>query len=588
MVMGERDVQMVGATSVTDRLELLRSVPLLAELGEALVARIATEVETVSLPAGHWLFRAGEEAQTAYVIASGRIEVLRGEPEEVVIAELRRGAAVGELALLRGGTRAASARARRDSTLISLRRDHFESLLLAAPQFALALTRAIADQLATTVPASTASQPPRTMALVSLDGRVPLRAAADALVRGLRRGEVMTALDSRPEEWSRQLGQAERRHDRVVLVAHESGPEHPWTCFCLGEADLVVALTGDSANPAWNAQAAALRDCELVFVDASLNVAVADRLRPRRVRAVSGLEGVAVAMGELGRRLCGRAVSIVLSGGGARALAHLGVVETLLEAGVPMDEIGGVSLGAIVGALFAHGASPEEAYGHAVRAFVDRNPTNDYTLPLVSLIRGRKTSAMLHEHFAGARIEELSIPFFCTSSDLLKRRRIVHRTGPVADALLASVSIPGVFPPVRDPRGRLLVDGGVIDNLPVGAILDSPRVIAVDVTGTVTPERSNATPGPLGRLNERLRARITGAGAHQPSLSETIVRCMTLASADSVAAAHRHADLVITPEVSGVGLLDWQRLPGARRIGIAAAERALAEHPDLVAEMTAR
>lgn len=97
------------------------------------------------------------------MLASGRIEVLRGEPEEVVVAELRRGAAIGELALLRGGTRAASARARRYRTLISLRRGQFESLLLASPRFAFALTRAIADQLATTVPASTASQPPRTL-----------------------------------------------------------------------------------------------------------------------------------------------------------------------------------------------------------------------------------------------------------------------------------------------------------------------------------------------------------------------------------------------------------------------------------------
>jgi predicted acylesterase/phospholipase RssA len=291
-------------------------------------------------------------------------------------------------------------------------------------------------------------------------------------------------------------------------------------------------------------------------------------------------------MSELARRIGGRSVGLVLSGGGARAFAHLGVLAELRRERIRIDRIGGVSLGAVVAALYACGNDPEQVREICMQGFVHQNPTNDFTVPLVSLIRGRKTLRLLHHYLGDVRIEELPVPFFCTSTDLVRREPVVHRTGPLAEAVMASLSIPGVFPPSRDPHGRLLVDGGVLDNLPVRAMNRAAEgpVIAVDVTGFTSADRAPAN-GRRPAVAAIVRRVVTGSDRRLPRLSETIVRCMTLASSDTVAAARRHADLVIAPEVSGIGMLDWRRLEQMQRAGADAARRALAARPALVASL---
>jgi NTE family protein len=191
----------------------------------------------------------------------------------------------------------------------------------------------------------------------------------------------------------------------------------------------------------------------------------------------------------------------------------------------------------------------------------------------------------LEEVYGCTRIEELRLPFFCTSTDLVGRRAVVHRAGTLAPALRATTAVPGVFPPVLDRDRRVLVDGGVVDNLPVRAMAEDQGgpVIAVDVTS------------PGGADVVTVRARRGGAGAllgriarsetRLPRLQETIVRCMTLGSADTVALASRHADLVITPNVSEIGMLDWRRLPEARRAGALAARSAIEQHADLFVQL---
>jgi NTE family protein len=221
----------------------------------------------------------------------------------------------------------------------------------------------------------------------------------------------------------------------------------------------------------------------------------------------------------------------------------------------------------------ARGDSPEESYTLFEKHFVHRNPTKDYTLPVVSVLRGGRTSRAIAEEFGGNRIESMSIPFWCASTDLLRRESVVHRTGSLALAVRASLSLPGIFPPVRD-GDRLLVDGGVIDNLPVEIMAEEQAgpVIAVDVTGTAGRRSVVYRP----RLRP-LVSGITGSVTPLPRLPETIIRCMTLASKDTVAAAGLHADVVITPEVAGIGLLDWRRLPEMREAGRAAGRKVVAE-----------
>lgn len=556
----------------------LRYVPVLSGLADDLLERLADQIREVHVRAGGWIMREGEAAESLFIVRAGRLKVVAEGPPESLIGVLRRGDVVGELALLREGARCASVRALRDSELLELAREPFEAMVQQAPSFALGLTRAMGAQLAASRDPIVATSPPRAIAVVGLDAAAPTAEVADVLagalsaygrVASLQTGTI-TAID-----------QAERDADRVLLRGGTS-PGEEWTELCVREADLVLAVTGGIPDAAWVRSAATLAGCELLVLGPSVSGSVIDAFRPRESQVVSDLATVPEALQATARRLAGRSLGIVLSGGGARALAHLGVLEELVAAGVRFDRIAGVSLGSLVAAAAAAGWPVERMREVFERSFVESNPSNDFVPPAYSLIRGAKTRRLLRENFGDRHIEELPHRFFCLSCDLIARDAVVHRTGPVVDAIYPSLAVPGVFPPVPTHDGRLLVDGGVLDNLPVATMARAGEgpVIAVDVTGRMG-QFNRPSRGAAVRLGKPIRMALTGSEAELPRLVETLMRTMTVGSIDTVAAARLHADLVITPQVDGIGLMDWKALGRVRELGRQAARQALDSEPDL-------
>ncbi len=559
--------------------DVLRGAPMLAELSDELLEQLAAEAGEVRVRAGKWLFREGEEAESLYVIRSGRLEVVAEGPPETLIRLLRRGDALGELALLHAGVRSASVRARRDSDLLELSRERFEALIRDVPAFAVGLTRTIGAQLAASRAPAGATAPPTTIAVVPLDAASPAREVADLLVMELGAhgsvAELTPRADRSRADTLAALDRAEASADRVAMVAEASFPGEEWTDLCLREADLIVAVSGGTPDGAWRDHPA-LRGCELLTLANGRPAAVPAGFAPRETQVLRGRDELPRRIEALARRLCGRALGVVLSGGGARAFAHIGVVEELSAAGLVPDRIAGVSLGSVVGAGLAFGHEPDALAELFRGGFIETNPTGDYTLPLFSLIRGRRTRELLQTAFGECRIEELATRFFCLSCDLIGRESVVHRTGRLCDAVYPSLSIPGLFPPVPTDDGRLLVDGGVLDNLPVErmAAANEGPVIAVDVSGRIGGFGQGVRPG-LERLGRPLRRFLTGREDELPRLGETVVRTVTVGSIDTAQAARRHADLVIQPEVDGIGLLDWGRLEQVRELGRQAAREAL-------------
>ena len=552
----------------------LRNVPVLAGLSDHLLEQLAGEVTERSVPAGDWIMRRGDLAESVFIVRSGRLEVLDEGPPEVLIRILRRGDVLGELALLRRGTRSASVRAQRDTELLELQRAAFESLIEQAPSFAIGLTRAMGAQLAASRTPIVVATPPRTIAVVGLD---PAAAAGEVAVRLERAlGAYGSVAHVRAGELA-TIDQAERDADRVVL----SEGDADWIDLCLREADLVVAVSTGRPEANWLARPLPLHGCELIVCGAGVSPEVIERLQPRQVQVVSE-SALAETIGQTARRLVGRAPGIVLSGGGARALAHIGVLEELQRSGLTFDRIAGVSLGALVAAAAAAEVASEGLSEAFKQAFVETNPTNDFVPPAYSLIRGSKTRRMLREAFGERRIEELRVRFFCLSCDLAAREPVLHTTGPLADAVYPSLAIPGVFPPVVTD-GRLLVDGGVLDNLPVATMARAGEgpVVAVDVTGRMSAFRRAQRPG-LARLAPSVRRTLTGSEAEIPRLGETIMRTVTVGSLDTVAEARLHADVVITPPVDGIALMDWKALPRVVELGRQATRDALTADPTLI------
>ena len=236
-------------------------------------------------------------------------------------------------------------------------------------------------------------------------------------------------------------------------------------------------------------------------------------------------------------------------------MAHVGVLEVLLRAEVPIDRLGGTSIGALVGALAAAERPASEIAQLCQAELVDRHPFRDYTWPRTSLIRAQRARAMLERLFAGAHLEDLATDYFCVSTDLTDAKVVVHRRGLAVDAVGASMSLPGLAPPVRDGV-RLLVDGGVLNNTPVDvmAARGEGPVVAVDVMSHR-----------LARTDHRAL----------PSIVETLARATVIGSHAQARARLAEADLVITPDLGSVGLLDFSRSDEAIAAGRRAAREVL-------------
>ncbi len=501
-------------------------------------------VRTV-LPAGEWLFREGEAAEAMYVVVAGRLEVvIAGE----VVRELGAGSILGELALLTRGRRSASARARRDTTLLAVSHDDFAAAITADPQAPLAVATALAEQLQSPGrPHRPASSRPAVVSVLGLGPDSPVEDVGATIAAHLRRHVTVHATGRVGPDG---LARAEQDHDRVVLSAawpRDRGDELWWNA-CLRQADRVVLVARADASPPvpWEGPGGV----ELVLVGprptTEVVAAWSAALDPWQVALVDEDDLVA-GLANLGARLAGQALGLVLAGGGARAFAHLGVLAELEDAGVRVDRLAGCSIGSVVAGLYALGHDTATVEAICYQEFVRRNPFGDYTLPTVSLAKGRRKVDAMRRHLGpDHRIESLPRQFRCVSTDLLARDLHVHRSGTLWEAVAASARLPVLFPPLRS-NGSLLVDGGILDNLPVGALTerDEGPVVAVNIG-----MGGDAAPG--GRRTDR-PVRI-------PALGETLLRTMMIGSAGAVEKARAAGAFVITPPALGVGLLEFHQL----------------------------
>jgi predicted acylesterase/phospholipase RssA len=357
------------------------------------------------------------------------------------------------------------------------------------------------------------------------------------------------------------LERAERAADKVVLQTVVD--DKNWRDFCLRVADRIVLVSGDPAPPADPLPERAV-GADLVLAGPPAGRehrrAWEALITPRSVLTLRA-DGSAEDLRPLAARIVGRSIGLVLGGGGARAFSHLGVLEELEAAGVVVDRFAGTSMGAIIAALAASGLDAAGVDAYVYEYFIRTNPMRDYTVPVKGLTRGRRIPALLRRAYGERLVEELPKEFRCVSVDLLGRRAVVHRRGPVADAVGCSLRLPGIFPPYIY-EGALHVDGGVLDNLPVSALAgtEGPLVaVAVGFGGDAMPASATEFAGP----------------PRVPGIAETLIRTMMMGSGLAAATTLAQADVVIRPSTRGVGLLEFHQIDQAREAGRVAAREAL-------------
>jgi NTE family protein len=526
-------------------------------LSPALQDELVAAAHPIDTPAQSWLFREGEPGDTLYLVLSGRLRVVaEREGEQRVLTTLGPGAALGELAVLTDAPRSASVQAVRDSELLELDGEHFAELLRREPELGIGVARALAERLQRGGMLEPAEAPVAVVTLATLPGEPAPRIWSELQAAFAELGDTVAFTEPASEwsdlwTWGRHLGELERAHDYVLL--HVSLDDSDWTAFCLRQADRVLLVTG-GAPPNVELPAGA----DVVFAQTPLVDHVAEwsrRVHPRSHHVLDP-EALTASTQQLARRLTGRSIGVVLSGGGARAFAHLGVLEVLTAEGVVVDRFGGCSMGAFVAAMAALGWQPEQMLATCRDELARRAPFNDYTFPRYALIRARRAASMLRRIFGDVAVEQLTRPLFTVSADLLSSRMVVHRTGSLVEAVGSSMAIPGLAPPVLR-RAELLVDGGVLNNLPVDVMTSGEQgpVIAVDVM------RRIETP--------------SDAEVLLPTILETLSRATVLGSVERAESNRELASLLIAPEVQDISLRGFRHLERAVEAGRRAAENAL-------------
>lgn len=564
----------------------IADIPFLAGLDPAASAAVRGRFTSVAVAGGMPVFEQGEEGDALYTLVSGAVGIStrdRVDGETRRLARLTPPETFGEMALLSAEPRSASVTALRDTHLLRLSRAAFEEVVARHPAMLLYFARLLAGRLRAASEGRSFDHAPRSFAVLAVTDGLDAAAfghrlaqAFDAAAPGTT-GCLTDWPEGADESWFHDY---ETRHARTIFVAHRVA-DCPWCELCLRHADHILLLAEPETAPRPGA-----RECIERFRSAWIRIDLAVRqdadaplprpLHPEVAALPSSMriqvrDGSARDRARLARLATGTARGLVLGGGGARGLAHLGVLSALAEAELPVDFVGGTSMGAIVAASVAMDLGPQEIRDRMVATFVGRNPLNDYTLPFHALTRGLKVEAALRDGFGDARIEDLWLPYFCVSSNLTTGAAMVHRSGDLAAALRASIAIPGLLPPVVSDDG-ILVDGGMMNNLPADVMAELRRgpILAVDVGSdrafTDMPERSRA-----GHLVRRL----LGLPDAMPGIAPLLLRAATVSSDAQTMMSVSRATVLLKPPLAGVDLRAWSSFETTAALGYRCAREAM-------------
>ena len=560
---------------------------------EELRTRFQEEAKRVLLPGGHTLFREGDPSDHLYLVVHGRLQVHRDGPDGArhVIGEIGTGGICGERALLLGSPHSATVRAQRDSELLELSRDGFDRLIAKHPHAMNHVARTLVGRMSPGGGELPGRSAVATVAVVPLHGAVPLGRFARQLTGALERFGTVRHLDAGTTDGALgadaaqiPFGDGEGRltgwlhdqeiaHDFVVLEADPTLTR--WSRRCIRQADRVLLLAEAGADASGcdvdeylrhRVEADRAAERELVLLRREGGGYEVEVARWLKGRALLGHHHVDLEierdLGRLARTLAGRAVGVVFSGGGARTMAHIGAVRAIREAGIPIDRVGGVSGGSIFAAQVALGWD-DETMAAVTRELLVGDSLLDFSVPVISVIKGKRWRRVLREMFGQRRIETLRIPYFCVSTNLSRGELAVHREGLLWRWVRASLSIPGLAPPLVED-GELYVDGSVLNNLPIDVMRDlAPGpVIALTVGSGEGPRSEKRNQDHVPSKWSALKARLVGGDADPaiPSIVDILMGAAMVGGRRMSMAFEPMANLVIHPDLSDVGLLEFSAM----------------------------
>ena len=556
--------------------------------------KIGKHITWVHLRSGNTLFQQNDPSDGLYILINGRLNVFirENDKEEKLVGEVVPGESVGEMGFFTREPRTATVRALRDSVVIKFTKESFEKIIKQHPEFSTHIINTLIDRLRKVQHITVSATSSTNICIIASNKNVPLHAFINGLEKALSNdGPVLCLTDERLEQLTgipdaaqvspnnpynitilNWLIEQESRYRYILFITDDTSTY--WTKRCIRHADqFVVAgnfydqpdITGVEnflyrlKNNRWSPK------INLVLLHPDNSTMPDGTINWLHNREIDHWYHVRMDQSgdyeRLARFLSGRAVGLVLGGGGARGFAHIGVIRALIEHNIPIDIIGGTSMGSFIATQYAMGRSYRDMLRINKWGWIDNKPLTEYTIPVFALIRGQRIKRGCSKVYGNTQFEDLWIPCFCISSNLSTADIMIHNKGPVAEAVQASAAIPGVAPPaIKD--GEILVDGSLLNNLPIDIMrkMGGGKIIAVDVSqGKEMKSTLEHFPSPWEYLSKRIFSR-NKSPMDIPTILEVLARSAILSSNRQLQLSRKDADLYIRPPLDHFSLLEFKAL----------------------------
>ena len=559
--------------------------------------RILAVTEILEFDAGEYLFQQGESGNAFYIVLSGRFRALQNNEDGIfILGDISAGEPIGELSLFTKEKHSASIVALRKSSVMRLEDDEYATLVQQFPAFANTLTKFVIDRLRRNALQKKMDAAPKNIAVINLQPANDVSPYTGQIQEQLQNmGLEINIYDhtSQAEEnYHSTFDNMEKQAGLNFLVCDIEHPE--WARQCIAYCDLVIVATGFS------------EECTLYEIEKQLSLYTSNVMNkkiyllllhpenaPLPTNTRRWFEGrvfdlhLHIRKNNLAdiRRFCRivthQATGLVLGGGGARGFAHIGVLKALLEAGFEFDFVGGTSAGGIYGACITHCDFEMQKIMLLCEMAATRKLTsNDFTLPFISLMSGKKIRKFLRETFKDGHLEDLWVSTFCVSTNFSNASLKVHERGLTSQQIEASIAIPGVFPPVIIDK-HLHIDGGIIDNLPIETMYKKPvrNVVAVSLSAEATALIEEAEMPSSWRMfwnKFSYKSRKFGL----PGLSSILINSITINSRHRQETSKAHVALYLELDLKEFKFLDWTRWQQIIQKGYEQTQARLKEIPE--------
>lgn len=567
----------------TELAQFLKKCKVFASLqhDESVFEALIAQFEKIHIKEDHVLFRQGDPTDYFYLLYAGRLSVILNVPNgrPKIIGHVLPGETVGELGSLTGEPRTLTVKAMEDSVLLRLPDALFKKICRQYPAILFDTIYPVVNRSRQIIQVLATGQKKKHIAIIPANEETDIAAFEKKLLESLQHYKKValiseTHLDSDKKSMDIEKIVADAEADNHVILYLLKSVETPLSRYCSEKLSKIYIVAEGNTKPHFSNFALEKLHHSKQLLEVRRELILLYKKNAVPLNPLEWLEHANFYMHHnirldydpdykrLLRFIRGKAVGLVLSGGGAKGWAHIGALKAILEAHTPIDAIGGTSAGALVAGCYALSENFDEVehkFGVLLEATRNIVSLSHFCWPAISLFECEKFTLVAQKEFGKKRIENLWLPTFCTTCNLSQYKEAVHFSGILWEVARGSVAVPGLVPPMII-RGEMHIDGGVINNLPVNIMRDmlgpESKIIAVEIVSkTSDPVKYNFPPTLTFR--EAFLAKL-GLGYKDykfPPFIDTFLQSLLVGSSVKQRENSLAADLLITPDASGYSML---------------------------------